>query len=74
MEENIKIICSQKQKTQIVDDNTYIFNFDTDMKNNTIKYRCKNYRHHEPRCPAYLVLDKDNNIIKKNSFYLCKGN
>ena len=74
MEENIKIIGSQKQKTQIFVDNTYIFNFDTDMKNNTIKYRCKNYRHHQPRCPAYLVLDKNNNIIKKINFHLCKGN
>jgi len=72
MEENIKIFGLQKQKTQIVVDNTYIFNFD--MKNNTIKYRCKNYRHHQPRCPAYLVLDKNNNIIKKINFHLCKGN
>ena len=74
MEENIKIIGSQMPKTQIVVDNTYISNFDTDMKNNTIKYICKNYRHHQPRCPAYLVLDKDNNIIKKNNFHLYIGN
>ena len=39
-----------------------------------MKYRCKNYRYHQPRCPAYLVLDKVNNIIKKNNFHLCKGN
>ena len=42
------------------------------MKDNTIKYRCKNYRHHQPRCPAYSILDKDNNIIKKIIFIYVK--
>ena len=39
MEENIIIIGSQKEKTQIVVDNTYIFNCGPDIKNNIIK--CK---------------------------------
>ena len=30
---------SQKQKTQIIVDNTYIFNFDTDMKNKKNKVK-----------------------------------
>ena len=74
MEPKINIIKSQKNKPQIIIDNTYIFNYDGELKNDTRKFRCRNYRNHNPRCPAYVIIDKENKIIKSNFYHLCKGN
>ena len=65
MEHNIKIIKSQQNKPQITVDNKYIFNYDVELKNEKKKFRCQSYRHHNPRCPANIILDKENKIIKE---------
>ncbi len=59
---HIEFALSKRDKEQVIIDNKYIYNFYKLLKNDIKSYKCTYYK--KSKCPSYIKLNKDKNIIE----------